>query len=149
MAEVIVGLIASGISISTLAAQMTSSIIKIKGFCDQLKTATEDTQDIVGQLEMIHSLLADIEDDQRQNPLSSLIWNSDSASRCLQYCRQAAEQLKELTETLSVDLEAKTKVSRKWASVKVVLKKEKIDRYKAHLAWTVNLLSLSNPIYTR
>lgn len=82
MAEVI-GLFASGISISTLTAQITSSIIKIKGFCDQLKNAPEDIQDIVGQLEMIHSLLADIEDDQRQNPLSSLIWNSDSASRCL------------------------------------------------------------------
>lgn len=57
--------------------------------------------------------------------------------------------MKELTGNLSADLDASRKMKRRWASAKVVLKKEKIDRYKAKLERAIRLLSLSYQLYSR
>lgn len=147
MAEVIIGVVASGITVGTLAAQITSSIIKIKGYWNQIQSAPEDVLDLMEELEIFSNLLTDIQDGQQ--PMSSLIVDSNSTSRCLEYCKKAAEQLKNLTENLSVDLEARKWMPRKRASVKVVLKKDKIDRYKAQLERAFKLLTLAHQLYTR
>jgi len=149
MAEVIIGGVASGITIGTLASQITSNIIKTKGYWDQIQNAPEEVQDLIVQLEILNEFVADIEDNQRQNPMSSLIWDSNSTTRCLQYCKKAAERLKDLTEIMSVDSKARKKIPRRWASVKVVLKKDKIDRYKGKLETAVTLLYVSQQLYTR
>lgn len=98
---------------------------------------------------MLSHLLADIEEEQEQNPVSSLILDDSSTSKCLRYCKQGADRLEELTDTLNADLEASSSLRRKWASTKVVLKKDKIDRYKAKLERAIRLLSLSHQLYTR
>jgi len=149
MAEVVVGVIASGISIGTLAAQITSSIIKLKSYWDQVQDAPEDIRDLIEELEDLNQLLIDIEEDQRQNPMSNLILDPNSSSRCLQHCKQGATRLKELTDSLSEDIQGNSKAKRKWASVKLVLKKDKIDRYRTKLQRVVSLLTLSHQIYTR
>ena len=148
MAEAI-GVVASGIAIGTLATGITSSIVKLKSYWDQVQDAPEDVRDLIEELEDLSYLLADIEDDQRQNPMSSLILDSTSTSRCLQHCKQGADRLKELTDNLRTDLDAPSKLKRKWASAKVVLKKSQIDRYKAKLERAIRLLSLSHQLYTR
>ena len=147
MAEVI-GVVASGISIGTLATGITSSIVKLKSYWDQVQDAPDDIHDLIEELEILSHLLADIEDDQRQNPMSSLILDSTSTSRCLQYCKQGADRLKELTDNLSTDLDAFSKLKRKRASAKVVLKRSQIDRYKARTERAIRLLSLSHQLYT-
>lgn len=148
MAEV-VGVVASSIAIGTLAAQITSSIVKLKSYWDQVQGAPEDVRDLIEELDILANLLTDMEDDQRQNPVSSLILDSTSKSRCLQHCKRGADQLKELTESLSVDLDSSTRLKRKWASAKVVLKKDKVDRYRLKLERAIRLLSLSHQLYTR
>lgn len=149
MAEVIVGVVASGISIGTLAAQITSSIIRLKSYWDQVQDAPDDMRDLIEELEDLNQLLVDIEEDQRQNPISNLILDPSSSSRCLQHCKQGATRLKELTDSLSEDIEGNSKLKRKWASVKLVLKKDKIDRYRMKLQRVISLLNLSHQIYTR
>ena len=148
MAEVI-GVVASGVTIGALATGITSSIIKLKSYWDQVQDAPDDVSDLIEELEILSNLLADIEDDQRQNPMSSLILDSTSTSRCLQHCKQGADRLKELTDSLSTDLIASNKIKRKWASAKVVLKKNQIVRYKARLERVIRLLSLSHQLYIR
>ena len=148
MAEVI-GVVASGVSIGTLATGIASSIVKLKSYWDQVQDAPENVHDLIEELEVLSYLLADIEDDQRLNPVSSLILDSTSTSRCLQHCKQGADRLKELTESLSTDLNGPSKFKRKRASAKVVLKKSQIDRYKAKIERAIRLLSLSHQLYTR
>ncbi len=149
MAEVVVGVIASGISIGTLAAQITSSIIKLKSYWDQVQDAPEDMLDLIEELEDLNQLLIDIEEDQRQNPMSNLILDPSSSSRCLQHCKRGATRLKELTDSLSEDMKGNSRSKRKWASVKLVLKKDKTDRYRMKLQRVISLLNLSHQIYTR
>ena len=148
MAETI-GVVASGVTIGTLAAGITSSIVKLKSYWDQVQDAREDIQDLIEELEDLGHTLADIEDDKQRNPVSSLILDSTSTSRCLQRCKQGADRLKDLVDDLSNDLDQSNKWKRKRASAKVVLKKPQIDRYKAKLERTIRLLSLSHQIYTR
>ena len=148
MAEAI-GIAASSIAIGQLTTAITISIVKLKSYWDEVQDAPGDVRDLIEELEDLGYLLADIEDDQRQNPVSSLILDPTSTSRCLQHCKRGADYLRELTENLSTDLDASSKTKRKWASAKVVLKKSQIDRYKAKLERAIRLLSLSHQIYTR
>lgn len=148
MAEAI-GVVASGVTIGALATGITSSILKLKSYWDQVQNAPDNVHDLIEELEILSCLLADIEDDQRQNPMSSLILDATSTSRCLQHCKQGADRSKEMTDNLSADLDASNKIKRKWASAKVVLKKNQMDRYKSKLERVIRLLSLSHQIYTR
>ena len=148
MAEAL-GVVASGIAIGSLAAGITSSIVKLKSYWDQVQNAPEDIHDLIEELETFSHILADIADDQQQNPMSGLIFDSTATSRCLQNCQRGADRLNKLTENLSTDLDASTKMKRKWASAKMVLKKSQIDRYKGKLEGAIRLLSLSYQMYTK
>ena len=148
MAEV-VGLVASGISIGTLAAQITSSVVKLKSYWDELQDIPEDIQDLIEELEILYHLLADIEEDLQRNPVSGLLLDNTSTSRCLSHCKRGADQLKELTDDLSADLDSRNKLRKKWASTKVMLKKDKIEKYKKKLERAVNFLSLALQSYNR
>ncbi|MCJ1461286.1 hypothetical protein MMC28_011668 [Mycoblastus sanguinarius] len=148
MAE-LVGVVASGISIGTLAAQITSSIVKLKTYWDEVQDAPEDIQDLIGEVEDLYLLLADLEEDQKRNPVSSLVLDNTSISSCLSHCKQGADRLKELADDLSTDFDARSKLRKKWASTKVVLKKDKLERYRKKLERAIRLLSLSHQIYIR
>lgn len=150
MAEVIIGVVASGITIGALAAQITSSTIKLKSYWSQVQNAPEEMQDLIEDVELLSHILAEIEDDQRRNPISNLILDTTSTSRCLSYCKEGADQLIVLIDELNRDLDASTgKLRKKWASAKVVFQKEKIERYRARLERAVRRLSLSHQMYTR
>ena len=148
MAEA-VGVVASGIAIGSLAAGITSSIVKLNSYWDQIQNAPEDIHDLIEELEVLSHLLADIADDQEQNAMSSLMFDSTAISRCLQHCQKGADRLKELTDKLSTELDSMTRTRKKWASAKVVLKKGQIDKYKEKLEGAIRLLSLSYQMYTK
>ena len=148
MAEAI-GVIASGIAIGSLAAGIASSIVKLKSYWDQVQNAPEDIHDLLEELEVLSHLLADIANDQQQNSMSSLIFDSTAISRCLQHCQRSADRLKELTDILSTDLDNSTRRKKQFAFAKVVLKKVQIDRYKEKLEGAIRVLSLSYQMYTK
>ncbi|KAM0797736.1 hypothetical protein BDR22DRAFT_862168 [Usnea florida] len=148
MAEAI-GVVASGIAIGSLAAGITSSIVKLKSYWDQVQNAPEDMHDLFEELEVLGHLLADIADDQQKTSMSGLIFDSTAISRCLQHCQKGADRLKELTDILSRDLDTSTRRKKRYASAKVVLKKGQIDRYKEKLEGSIRLLSLSYQMYTK
>ena len=58
-----VGVIASGISIAALAAQIANSVTKLKSYWDEVKEAPEDIQTLVEEIEALQLLLLDIIED--------------------------------------------------------------------------------------
>ena len=148
MAE-IVGAVASGVSIGTLVVGVTSSIVKLKNCFDQVHDAPEDIMELIGELENIRFIFADVAENQRRNHTSDLILDSKSLSPCLQLCKQALDPLEELTVALSADLDAANKSRRKWGSAKVVLKKSRLDKYRLKLERGIRLLAFSHQVYTR
>lgn len=148
MAEV-VGIIASGISIGSLAAQIGSSILKLKGYWDEIQEAPEVVRGLIEDIEDLHSVLTDIEDDQTRNPISALLLDGNSRTRCLNHCQKAAARLEELLNEMRADIDASKRLRRKWAASRAVLKRDKIDRYRDKLERTVRMLALSEQCYTR
>jgi hypothetical protein len=148
MAEV-VGVIASGVSIGCLVTQIGSSIIKLKGYWDEVQEAPEVVHALIENIEDLHSLLADIEDDQTRNPISALLLDVNSRSKCLTHCRKAAGRLEKLLDNLRADIDTSRRIRKKWAGAKVLLNKDKLGRYKIELERTMRLLSLSEQAYTR
>ena len=148
MAEAI-GIVASSVTIGTLVTGITSSICKIRSYWDQIQDAPEEIRDLLEELEDLGCIIADIEEDQQRNPISSIILDSKSSTRCLQRCRQGADRLRDLADDLSTDISSSNRLSFKRACVKVVLKEAQIKRYRARLKRAVRLLSLSHQLYTR
>ena len=148
MAEVL-GVVASGISIANLVAQIANSVTKLKSYWDELQEAPEDIRLLIEEIEDLYLLLYHIEDDQRRNPMSSKFLDNASASRCLEHCKRGADSLRKLTDDLGSDINAPDRFRRKWASAKVVFKKDKIEKYKARLERAIRLLTLSHQCYTR
>jgi hypothetical protein len=148
MAEVI-GVLASGISIGTLAAQIASSITTLKSYWDEVKEVPEVVSNLLEDIEDLHSILGDIKDDRIRNPISSLLLDGTSPAKCLTHCRKAATRLSELVDELGADIDASNQFKRKKAAIKVVLTKKKLARYMKKLERTVWLLTLSHQCYTR
>ena len=148
MAE-IVGVAASGISIATFAVQIASAIVKLKSYWDELKDIPEVIRLLTEELEELSILLSDIEEDLRRNPISMTKLDSNSALRCLEYCRRGAVRLQETTNDLGTDIVASHGIKINWVSARTMIRKDKIARYKSRLESSVRLLSLSYQFYTR
>ena len=114
-----------------------------------MSDAPEETKLLIEEIEDLNLLLTEIETDQQRNPFSSTVLKSSATSRCLQNCKKAADRLKELTNDLRTELNISSTTRKKWACAKLVLKKDKVSRYKSRLESTIRLLTLSYQIYTR
>ena len=148
MAE-LVGVVASGIGIATLAAQIASSAIRLKGYWSELKEASKDIRLSIEEIEDIQLVLSDIEEDQRCNPISRTASGSRSASRCLERCKVGADLLKNLADDLGAEITSSSKTKKAWASAKVILKRDKFEKYKLQLERAVRVLTLSYQSYTK
>lgn len=144
MAE-IAGLVASGISIATLAVQIANSLAKLKSYWNDVIEAPEDITLLIEELDGLYDLLADI--DKYQHRTSTTL-KGPSILRCQEHCRRAASQLKEITVDLSTDINTHHRLQKRWASAKVVFKKDKIKKYKSRLKSAIRLLSLSYQCYS-
>ena len=147
MAE-LVGVVASGISIATLAAQIANSVIKLKGYWSNRKEAPEDIRLLIVELEDVQFILSDIEEDQRCNPILRTASGSISASRCLERCKRGADLLKNLTDKLEAEITSTSKRKKTWASAKVILEKDRLQKYKLQLERAFRVLTLSYQFYT-
>ena len=124
MAEAI-GIIASGINIAQLAAQISTSVARLKSYWDQVKDAPEDILFLIEELDSLSHIIADIEDHQRNTPLSKWILDDTSLSRSHERCKKGADRLREVAGELHSEIgTSNTKLKRKYTSAKVVLKKD-------------------------
>lgn len=148
MAEVI-GAIAGIASVFQAAAQIASSIIKLKSHIDQVKDAPEDIRILVTEIEDLQLLLSEVEDDQARHPYATMLLEAHSASRCLNHCKRGVKRLQNVVEEMALDFEDPRRIKRRLAVTKMIWKKDKVERYRASLASAVRLLSQSHQIYTR
>ena len=141
--------VACSITIGALAASIAKSVVKLKAFWEAIQDASEDVHFLVKRVELLSLVLRDIQDDQTQNPVSSLLLDGSTVSTCLEICKAAADRLGQLTDKMATSIESSRRLKRKCASVKVVVKKNKIERFEAELQSCISLLQLSHETYTR
>ncbi|KAG7005760.1 hypothetical protein G7Y79_00018g045670 [Physcia stellaris] len=143
MAEVI-GVVASGLTIGSLAIGTANSAMKLRSIWDQVQDAPDDILYLIEELEHISDILTDSEEFQQRNPMSSLVLDSTSMSRCLQRCKEEVDRLKELTDGLSNDLEHSSRFKKRRAAAKIVVKKDQINRALLQLLPDIIVTKISN-----
>lgn len=148
MAEVL-GVIASGVSIGALAGQIALSIARLKTYLDQVRDAPEDIKILIDEIESLHLLLSDIEDEQSRNPSSAILVEKNSPLRCLDHCKRGVERLQRVADEMAVDFDGLKPMKRKLVSAKIIWKRDRIEKYRAELASAIRLLTLSCQIHTR
>jgi hypothetical protein len=147
MAEVI-GVVASGIAIAQLTSEVAKSIIKLKGFWDQVKDAPDEISYLMRELETLNNILCELEPSKIPHH-QELISGSHAFRQSLAQCREGTSELTDLTDTLSLEMSSSKKLQRVRGRVKMVLKNEQIKRYKSRLKGAIRLLTLSYQCYTR
>jgi len=148
MAEVL-GVVASGISVGALAGQIASTVMKLKSYSDQIRDAPEDIKIMVDEIENLHFLLSDIEDDRSRNLYSEMLVDNTSVLRCWNHCKRGVERLQCVVDEMAINFEGLKPMKRKFVSAKLVWKRDRLDKYRAELASAVRLLTLSCQIYTK
>jgi len=146
MAE-IVGVVASGISIGTLAAQVASSIIKLKSLWNEVRDAPEDIKDLIDEIELLNNILLGL--DEVDPSLTVGLEQRQSREECLRHCRAASRKISLLVEDLHAEIEKSKGLRRKIVSAKLILRKDQVKKYKSRLKGAVRLLSLSEQCYAR
>lgn len=132
-----------------LARQIASSVVKLKSYLDQIRDAPDDISILVDEIEDVHFLLSDIEEDQRRHPYSTILLDNTSASRCLDHCKRGVERLQRVVDEMAVGFESHKPMKRTWKASKMIWKRDRAEKYRAELASALRLMTLSHQIYTR
>ena len=142
-------IVASSITIGALAASIGKSVVKLKACWDAIQNASEDVHFLVKRVELLSLVLRDIQDDQTQNPVSSMLLDGSTVSTCLEICKAAADRLGQLADKMATSIESSHQLKKKCASVRVVVKKNRIEKFEVELQSCISLLQLSHETYTR
>lgn len=141
MAEIL-AVVASGMSVVSLAIQFADSIQKLKGFCDIMKSATDEIRLALDELEILSLILEDINQSVQQELfLSPRI--KIAVMKSLRLCRVSSEALMSLVK----EMENSSSVGRKRSVLKFALQKDKMDMFKLKLESTKSTMLLANQCY--
>jgi hypothetical protein len=94
MAEVL-GVVASGIAVEQLAGYVASSVIKPKGYWDEVKDAPDQIRHLLLEIDSLNLILSHIGDD-----ISKSILNLEELyiEQSVKLCREGTEELNDLVE---------------------------------------------------
>lgn len=141
MAEVF-GVITGAISVGSLAIQIFDSIQKLHEFCNAVQDVPRDFFRILEELELLGSILIELENDSETQGILTEKVRLPSVKDPLDYCRRAAQELNNLVIELSY-YSKDTKIRRKWAAVKAVLKKDRVVGIQKRLESAKSMLNLA------
>jgi hypothetical protein len=132
MAEV-VAIVASGISIAQIAGSVASSVAKINDYWNQIKAAPNDIKHLLREIDSLSLILRHIQDDFTRSALPDVVFDNSCTWRTLELCQSCAIKLEELVNKLAEDIEGKTKLRKRFGSLRAVLKNGDIKGLKRRL----------------
>ncbi|KAM3077073.1 hypothetical protein ACMFMF_004989 [Clarireedia jacksonii] len=137
MAEV--GIIASGMGIASLGLQLLDNVKKLKEFWDSVKEAPDDVRHALTELEILRTIIDAIPKNDADMPAIP----AASSAECLKLCYQVLTLLEELLRDMSQRIEKR--ITR--GSIRVVLKKGTIDKFRDRLRNAQDMLVLCRQTY--
>jgi hypothetical protein len=140
MAELL-GVIASGISVASIAIQVGDSVLKLKSFWDTITNAPEDIKYLINEIETLSLILSDIGKSEKQGDLPLV--GLESAKKCLELCEKGSGIL----EAVVKELDEKIGKGKRIGGFKAALKKGMIERLRDRLRSAQFMLMLSNQTY--
>ncbi|TGO30219.1 hypothetical protein BPAE_0007g01000 [Botrytis paeoniae] len=136
MAETL-GIAGSAVGIMSLAVQLGDGILKLKSFWTAVKDAPEEILYILDELDITHVLLTEIEDSLGSQTISP------AAARSLRLCQKGVDILNNAVK----ELEDEMRRRKKWAGVKMVMKKELLEKMEKRLGRANSLMMMAHQNY--
>jgi len=133
----LLGVVTSGMGITSLGIQIGENLMKIKDFWDDFKDVPGEIDYMLEEIQILTLLFSDVETTMRAKP--------DTFSRCLELCNRGLLTL----QTLVGELDLKVKKSRRIGGVRAVLQQNKVQKLKARLQSAQFMLMFSHQTYLR
>jgi|SRR3569833_52391 len=142
MAELL-GTISSAFAVAEVAVRAGSTVSKLRSLWDQVKDVPDTIRDLMTEIEILDPVVSDMEREFLDGALglSPLLFNDTGARLSAGYCQAAVQDLRLLIADLAADIEDSRRRKRVAAKLKVVLKKETLERMQKRLERAVRLLN--------
>lgn len=147
MAEVL-GLIGSGITVAQLAGQVAGRVIELKSLWNLVKDVPSDVKDHLVQVESINLILSHIQHDHGPETRPGKESDNIYIQRSLHLCKEGADKLGAAVSDLSDKIRGKTGWRLKIGSMKIVLKKDDLQRLREKMKSAIDLLSFAYQCHT-
>ncbi|KAF7945391.1 hypothetical protein EAE96_010165 [Botrytis aclada] len=131
------GVTGSAVGIISLAVQLGDGILKLKSFWMTVKDAPEEILYILDELDITHVLLTEIEDSLGSQTISP------AAARSLRLCQKGVDILNNAVK----ELEGQMQRRKKWEGVKMVMKKELLEKMEKRLGRANSLMLMAHQNY--
>ena len=148
MAEII-GIVASGISIGTLAVQIVGSFQHILDLHSTIKDAPENIQSLLKEIELLGNVLSEIEDEETQPTQTQTSSTRQAVCTTTKYYQEAADCISHVKRDIAGYFPSKSSRRRYWIAVKTVMKEKELIKCLMRLERAKSLLNLALQCYTQ
>ncbi|EDN91915.1 predicted protein [Sclerotinia sclerotiorum 1980 UF-70] len=128
---------AEALGVASSAVQLDDGILKLKYFWNAVKDAPEEMLYILDELDTTHLLLKEIEDSLGSQTMSP------AAARSLRLCQKGMDTLNNTVKELGKEMQKR----KKWSGVKVVMRKELLEKMKKRLEKANSLMTMAHQYY--
>ena len=136
-----VGFTASIISIGTLVVQLADAVKKATEFWDSFEDAPADIRRISRELRLITNILDTIR--RQQETALNLDVQDQWIKEALELAKQDVDELTQLVSKLSRLVGPENgRLKRQWGRVRLILKTDKIEKFKANIESVKGILTL-------
>ena len=137
MAEVL-GVVASGISIGSLAIQLASSVQKIIDCWRSMKDAPRNIQSLLEEVKILSHLLVEFDIDEDKDTLQKA-----TTAKEIELCKAALSDVNDVLAELSLVTEVQRK-RRHWAALKVAFSEKRLSKCLSRLERAKSMLTLAH-----
>jgi len=142
MAEVL-GVVASGIAVVQMAAQVGEAVAKLVKIWGQIQESPQIITDLLEDLEETACIFAAMEETFATSRMPPHVWKSPTLVQSLARSKAVAMTLRSIASELDEQMKASRGVRRKLANFKAVLKKEFLDRIERKLRRSLSNLQMA------
>lgn len=149
MAEAL-GIAASSIAIAQISSQVGGAILKLRGLLNEVKDVPDDIDFLMKLLECLEPMVWQTERCfyDTETALPPTVWDDQAAKHSTRLCGVVLKELTTMVHELSLQINHPKKVNRKIAAVKVVLKKDVIEKLEKRLEAVIDILKVAQGNYT-
>ncbi len=139
MAEAL-GIVASSIAVVQAAQALSQAILSLTRLWGEVRDVPDTIRHLVEDLEVSGQIVAEIETQLLSSAPDSL---STAQRLVIERCRQAHKDLSDLVDDLGADIASSRRRKKLLARVKVLLKKDDLEKYVKRLQRAQSLLNFA------
>lgn len=149
MAEIL-GTVSSAIAVAEVGLKVGGTLLKLRELWKEVQYIPQKIQDLMSQIDIYEPILADIQRHLEVDPKNSqsvgtsALLRASIGAKTSSYCSAALHNLQDLVRELSDQITSAKRRERGIGKLKVLLKKDDLNRFQVQLERASQLLHLAH-----